>query len=82
MKKRIIGVALMATMAFAASWGISQNKNKVSLSDLALSNVEALAEGENNNEKCSDYCQEWSGSSGGGMACDCGRFSGKCKAWC
>ncbi|MDH6534682.1 hypothetical protein M2101_001358 [Parabacteroides sp. PM5-20] len=36
----------MATMAFAASWGISQNKNEVSLSDLILSNVEALANNE------------------------------------
>ncbi|MDH6534690.1 hypothetical protein D0T51_10230 [Parabacteroides sp. 52] len=46
MKKRIIEVVLMATMAFAASWGISQNKNEVSLSDLILSNVEALANNE------------------------------------
>lgn len=46
MKKKIFGVALIATMAVAAGWNFNQSKNEVELSELALTNVEALANGE------------------------------------
>ena len=46
MKKKILGVALIAAMAVAAGWNFNQSKNEVELSDLALANVEALASGE------------------------------------
>lgn len=46
MKKKILGVALIATMAVAAGWNFNQSKNEVEFSELAMANVEALALGE------------------------------------
>ena len=46
MKKRIFGAALLVAIAVAAGWNYQQNKQDVQLSDLALTNVEALASGE------------------------------------
>lgn len=46
MKKKILGAALIATVALAAGWNISRSNNDIQLSDLALSNMEALASGE------------------------------------
>ncbi|WP_370861188.1 NVEALA domain-containing protein [Parabacteroides faecis] len=43
MKRKIFGAALIAAMALAAGWNFNQSKNEVELSDLALANVEALA---------------------------------------
>ncbi|MDL2278283.1 NVEALA domain-containing protein [Parabacteroides sp. OttesenSCG-928-G07] len=43
MKKKFLSISLMAVIALAASWSISQNENEVSLVNLALSDVEALA---------------------------------------
>ena len=56
MKKKIFGVALIAAMAVAAGWNFNQSKNEVELSDLALANVEALAQGESGgNSWCCGY---------------------------
>lgn len=52
MKKKIIGICMMAAIALAAGWNINQSKNDAALSDLALSNVEALASNENYNGYC------------------------------
>lgn len=87
MKKKIFGVALIATMAVAAGWNFNQSKNEVELSDLALANIEALAYDESGgggsgSSKCPDSCKEWKGNSGGGIACDCGRYTGTCKNRC
>lgn len=46
MKKKILGVALIATMAVAAGWNFNQSKNETGMSNIALANVEALAYGE------------------------------------
>ena len=46
MKKIILSVAVVATAAIAG-WNYQQSKQEVELSDLALENVEALAQGEN-----------------------------------
>ena len=46
MRKKILGIAVMAAVALTAGWNISQSENDVKLSDLALDNVEALASGE------------------------------------
>lgn len=46
MKKRILGVAIIAAVAVAAGWNFNQNKNEVDLSDLALAGMEALAKNE------------------------------------
>lgn len=50
MKKKIIGVAVMAAIAVTAGWNMSQEKNEMQLSDLALSNVEALANSESSGD--------------------------------
>lgn len=52
-------------------------ENNSQMSTLMIANIEALASGET--AKCTDSCKEWSGNSGGGIACDCGRYTGKCK---
>ena len=46
MRKKILGIAVMAVVAVAAAWNINQSENEIKLSDLALDNVEALARGE------------------------------------
>ena len=45
MRKKILGIAVMAVVAVAAAWNINQSENEIKLSDLALDNVEALATG-------------------------------------
>ena len=50
MKKKIVSVAIVAAVAVAAAWGFNQSKNEVALSDVALSNVEALAGGESSGD--------------------------------
>ena len=45
MKKRILGAALLVAIAVAAGWNYNQSRNEVPLSDLALANAEALAQG-------------------------------------
>ena len=45
MKILILSVVVVATVAIAG-WNYQQNQNKVEMSDLALDNVEALANGE------------------------------------
>ena len=44
--KTVIGLCIVAATAFAG-WHYTQNDNELKLSDLALENVEALAQGEN-----------------------------------
>jgi hypothetical protein len=46
MKKKILSIAMVTMVAVAAAWSYSSNNNDVALADLALSNVEALANGE------------------------------------
>ena len=41
MRKKILGIAVMAVVAVAAAWNINQSENEIKLSDLALDNVEA-----------------------------------------
>lgn len=55
MNKKIFGAVLITAIAFAASWNFHQNKNQTKLSDLALANVEALANGENISGKICFY---------------------------
>ena len=51
MKKALYAVAVIATVAIAG-WNYQQNKEKVELSDLALENVEALANTEDRDADC------------------------------
>ena len=46
MKKRVLSAAVIATVAIVAGLNYQQGKTDVKLSDLALANVEALADGE------------------------------------
>ena len=46
MGKKIISVIAFAAIAVAAGWNYQQNTNEVELSNLALENVEALADPE------------------------------------
>lgn len=46
MKKKLIGVAVIAAIAVTAGWNFNQSKNEMKLNDIALANVEALASGE------------------------------------
>ena len=51
MKKRVLSAAvIVAVVAIVAGWNYQQGKTDVKLSDLALANVEALADGENGGE--------------------------------
>ena len=65
MKKFITKAAMVAAFAAVAGYGIYANqKEEVTLSDTALANVEALAEGEN--PMCPNGCL----SDGGGCLCN------------
>ena len=55
MKKRIFGAALLVAIAVAAGWNYQQNINEVELSDLALDNVEALAQPEKATDDCDNF---------------------------
>lgn len=43
MKKRILGLVVIAVVTSAAGWNITQTSTDLKLSDLTLGNVEALA---------------------------------------
>ncbi|MDH6342165.1 hypothetical protein M2480_002141 [Parabacteroides sp. PFB2-12] len=43
MKKKIIGFVMVVAIAITAGWNVYQNEKEIGLSDLALANVEALA---------------------------------------
>ncbi|MDH6343643.1 hypothetical protein M2480_002371 [Parabacteroides sp. PFB2-12] len=51
MKKKIIGFVMFAAIAVAAGWNVYQCEKKITLSDLGLANVEALAGGEGKTPK-------------------------------
>ena len=55
MKKRILGAALLVAIAVAAGWNYNQSRNEAPLSDLALANAEALAQGETDWGNCTYY---------------------------
>jgi hypothetical protein len=46
MKTKFFSIIFVAAIAVAAAWNFSQSKTEVELSNLALANVEALADGE------------------------------------
>jgi hypothetical protein len=55
-KKHIFLSILFVAIAVAAAWNFAQNKNEVELSDLAMENVEALAQ-ESSGGKAYVHCQ-------------------------
>jgi hypothetical protein len=74
----------MATMVVAISviggWNISQNKSDIVLSDMALANVEALAD--ESGGSCSNSCNSWLWGPGGGINCNCSIYTGVCYHYC
>ncbi|MDR1340075.1 MAG: NVEALA domain-containing protein [Prevotellaceae bacterium] len=44
MKKKILIFVSVAVISAASGWNFSQNRNEVALSDMALENIEALAD--------------------------------------
>jgi hypothetical protein len=44
MKKKICGAVIMAAIALVSGWNISRSTSETTLSDVALVNVEALAQ--------------------------------------
>ncbi|WP_102407784.1 NVEALA domain-containing protein [Parabacteroides bouchesdurhonensis] len=63
MKKKLFGIAIVAMIAVAAAWNVNENKSEVTLSDIALDNVEALARRESGSDCITANCywreQEW-----------------------
>lgn len=52
MEKKFFATLIVAVIAIFASYNIYQSQNTVSLSDLALVNVEALADSESSTNDC------------------------------
>jgi hypothetical protein len=61
MKRKIIGGIAMLAIAAIAMFNVNLNSKSNKLSDLALANVEALADGESNSGNCG--FKIWSGDS-------------------
>jgi hypothetical protein len=54
MKKIFLCLATVVAITVVAAWNVSQNKNEMALTDVALANVEALAD-ELSGYECWDY---------------------------
>ena len=52
MKKNILKVTLVAAIALFAGYNVYSSQKTVEMSDLALANVEALAQDENSGSSC------------------------------
>ena len=62
MKRNMIKAALFAEFAFVASYGVYTSQKETSMSELAMENVEALAQSEGSDRpdcvSASDMCSE------------------------
>jgi hypothetical protein len=56
--RKIVGAVIVAAIALVSGWNISLSKSEVTLSDMALSNVEALAQ-ESSTDHCNRLCDNW-----------------------
>lgn len=52
MKKTILGATFVAAFAFVAGYGMYASQQEVEMSDLAMANVEALAQNEGGITEC------------------------------
>ena len=85
MKKRIFGAALLIAIAVTAGWNFNQSKNEVVLSELALANIEAIAQGELQSgvdADTKDCYREGVGRMGGGYVYVCKCFPGSNNLFC
>lgn len=78
---KVITLAIVIVTTILVGVKTHTKQTMEQMSETMLQNIEALASGEGGTN-CSNYCKEWSGTSGGGIACDCARYSGKCKNYC
>jgi hypothetical protein len=74
MKRVFFYMMIVAAIAVAAAWNVSQSKSEMALMDVALENVEALAGGENplDAQIYSVYAlssTSWTCATGGSSAC-------------
>lgn len=58
MKKKFIAAMIAVVVAVFAGYNIYQSQNTVALSDLALANVEALADGESSSDCHATICNK------------------------
>ena len=65
MKKNYLKIALVSAFAIAAGYNVYNSQEEVKLSEMALDNVEAIAQGEYN-PMCPNGCV----SNGNGCACN------------
>ncbi|MDR1980567.1 MAG: NVEALA domain-containing protein [Tannerellaceae bacterium] len=90
MKKRILSITFVTTIAVTSAWNIYQTNKEIPLSDLALANIEALANetaggGSGCKWKLIDCPGLWTGSyeaclvNGDGNSCSCGIVTRDCK---
>jgi len=57
MKKKVLSGLFALALLVATGYGVNQSmKSEANLSDLALSNVEALAQNEGGGDYCDTYC--------------------------
>jgi hypothetical protein len=52
MKKKVLIFTIATIVVALAGWNVSQSRNEAALSDMALANVEALAQGESAGFAC------------------------------
>lgn len=79
-KKLFFGLAFAALAAGGCL--IAGNHNAgYDLTPEQIANLEALSAYESS-YACPGGCMEWSGNDGGGIACDCSHYVGKCKRRC
>ena len=79
MKKYLLKLIARVLVVFVTIWNVKQRKNEYPLSDLALANIEALANGEVGDGSCNWATREVSNGweaicikGGPGFSCTCG----------
>jgi hypothetical protein len=72
MKKNLISIFAVAAITTAAGWNVMQSQSDEALSDVALANVEALADESSDCHYNNGY-RSFSGSDGGAYDC--------CQIW-
>lgn len=55
MKKKVLGVFVVAVIAAVTGWNYNRSMNEAAISDLALANLEALASNEGSSD-CERLC--------------------------
>lgn len=73
MKKKIARIAMISAIAIIAGWNYAQSAREIPLSNLTLSNVEALAQESGSSNNCR-WSADWTvcNSKGNGLGCPCG----------